>query len=139
MCAGTRTRPVVGSSNREHQHADAQRSPSRRMTRLLILLELPARPAHADVDAWLAAHVRGIAALADVERARLSVLEVGSRRCARAWDRMLELQLADEVERAGWADTGLCGDWLADLRSLGLRPQVLLVHGGTVIGPEERA
>jgi hypothetical protein len=52
---------------------------------------------------------------------------------------MIELHLSDAVGASGWADTGLCGEWLADLRALRLAPVVLLADTASVMPDTERA
>lgn len=110
-----------------------------RVARLLILFTMPAPLSKEQADAWLHEAVAGLSAHADVERAELSRLGSGSRRHPRKWERMLELELADGADADRWADTGLCCDWLAELRSLRLQPVVLLAETETVVRHEERA
>ncbi len=90
-------------------------------------------------DAWLREAVARLSAHRDVERADVSSLAPGSRRCPRNWDRMIELHLTDGAGAGDWADTGPCAEWLADLRSLRLQPVVLLADTATVMPDEERA
>jgi hypothetical protein len=97
-----------------------------RVARLVILLTLPARVSETHGDAWLRDAVALLSAHRDVERAEISSLAPGSRRHARNWDRLIELHLTDGAGASGWADTGPCGEWLADLRSLRLQPVVML-------------
>ena len=110
-----------------------------RVARLLILLTMPTRLSDEQGDAWLREAVAGLSAHRDVECADVSSLAPGSRRSPRNWDRMIELHLRDGAGADEWADTGPCGEWLADLRSLRLQPVVLLADAAAVIGHGERA
>jgi hypothetical protein len=97
-----------------------------RVVRLVILLTLPTPFSEEQGDAWLRDSVALLSAHREVERADVSSLAPGSRRCPCNWDRMIELHLRDGAGASDWADAGLCGEWLADLRSLRLQPVVLL-------------
>lgn len=109
------------------------------VARLLILLTMPAPLSGEQGDAWLHDAVALLSAARDVERADVSSLAPGSRRCPRNWDRLIELHLRDGAGAGAWADAGRCGEWLADLRSLRLQPVVLLADTATVMRDEERA
>ena len=114
---GTRARPL--------QHG--------RVARLLILLPMPAPLGAEQADTWLRDAVAGLSAHAAVERAELTIVGPGSRRSPRHWDRMIELLLTDDTDPRTWTDTGPCGEWLADLRSLRLQPDVVFADATTVI------
>ena len=109
------------------------------MARLLILLTMPAPLSPERAEAWLHDAVADLSAHEEVERAELSTVGPGSRRFPRNWDRLIELHLCDGINAGAWAHTGACGEWLADLRSLRLQPQLLLADATTVIRHEERA
>ena len=110
-----------------------------RVARVVILLTMPAPLAEEQGDGWLHDAVAVLSAHRDVERADVSRLAPGSRRCPRNWDRMIELHLAAGAGASEWADAGACGEWLADLRSLRLQPVVLVADTATVTPNEERA
>ena len=116
---------------RPHQHG--------RVARLLILLPMPRTLSEEQADAWLHDAVAGLSAHAGVEHAELSIVGPGSRRSPNNWDRMIELRLTDDTDPRTWADTGPCGEWLADLRSLRLQPEVLLADATTIIRHGQRA
>jgi hypothetical protein len=105
-----------------------------RVARLLILLTIPAPLSAERAEAWLHDAVAGLSAHEEVERAVLSRLLPGSRRFPRNWDRLIELHLCGGINAGAWVDTGACGEWLADLRSLRLHPQLLLADATIVIG-----
>ena len=107
------------------------------VARLLILLTMPTPLSEEQGDAWLREAVARLSTHRAVERADVSSLATGSRRCPRNWDRLIELHLKDGA--GDWADTGPCAEWLADLRSLRLAPVVLLADTATVLRNEERA
>ena len=104
-----------------------------RVARLLILLPMPRALSAEQGDAWLRDAVAGLSADRDVERADVSCLAPGSRRSPRSWDRMIELHLRDGAGASEWADTGPCAEWLADLRSLRLAPEVLVADATSVM------
>lgn len=103
------------------------------MARLVVLWNRPYHLSAEEAAGWARTEASRLLALEVVERAELTRLQSASERHARCWDWMLELHLAPDADRDGVVDLPPCGEWLADLRRLGLRPTVLLVDGGIAL------
>ena len=95
------------------------------MARLIVLWTQPHHLTAEQAEGWAREQVEGLLALDAVRRADLTPLQSASPRHPAEWDWLLELEIdgpaRDCVER------GPCGEWLGDMRLLGMRPIVLLV------------
>ena len=118
---------------RAHSRAASPTVPS-----LLILWTRPAHLSAREAEAWIRDELGALIAGGTIAGAGLTRLESPSEQHPRQWDWMLELRLHADTDPAACAVEGPCGEWLADMRLLGMRPAVLAVGGRTVLGEDDR-
>jgi hypothetical protein len=91
------------------------------------LMVLWARPYHftaQQAERWARDEVRALLEVDAIHSAELTRLESASARHGCDWDWLLELEIS--LPARDTVDRGPCGELLADLRLLGMRPAVLL-------------
>ncbi len=99
------------------------------MTRLLILVDEPARLSREEAGAWLREAFDELAATAGVQSLELCRLEAAGPSWLTAGDSLIEFQVLDR-ETAQYLVNGPEGSaLLADLRRLGMHPSVQVVDG----------
>jgi hypothetical protein len=95
------------------------------MARVLIFWTHPRHLTVAQAGAWAQGELGRLTGLAPVERAELTRLRSASERFGSPYDWMLELHLASGADTSELVDSPACGDWLGDLRLLGMHPIVI--------------
>lgn len=96
------------------------------VSRLLVVWTRPRHLSTAEADDWVEPAIARLTGLDGLARAELTVLESAAVRYWREWDWLLELRLAPGVDRQEWLTNDAWIDWIADLRLLGMRPQVMV-------------
>jgi hypothetical protein len=92
--------------------------------RLLVLWSRPHHLSDEEAERWARAELRGVATAPGIRSLQLRRLEAPSPRYAGDWRWLLELEI-DGPARA-CVESGPCGEWLADLRLLGMRAEVVV-------------
>ncbi len=98
------------------------------MARLLILWNRPSHLTDDDAERWARTELRGVLAHESVAGAALTRLERASPRYGGDWQWLVEFEVSGPVR--DWVEQGVCADWLADMRLLGMRPAVVLAGEG---------
>jgi hypothetical protein len=96
------------------------------VSRLLVVWTRPRHLSTEEADDWVEPAIARILVLDGLAWAELTVLESAAVRYWREWDWLLELHLAAGVDRQDWLARDAWVDWMADLRLLGMRPQVMV-------------
>jgi hypothetical protein len=102
------------------------------MARLIVLCGRPYQLTGEEAADWLRRDVQRLLEADVVTHAELTQVQPGSAHHPAGCHWMLELHLEDGIDAHGLADAPPCGDWLSELRQLGMQPVVLLADGGTV-------
>ena len=92
------------------------------MSRLLVVWADPVHLSPDEAAAWARDSVGALAAMPGVERATLARLAPASERSASLRDWLLELHLEPGATARDLSGTREYGDWLLDLRLLGMQP-----------------
>jgi hypothetical protein len=108
-----------------------------RVPRLLVFWTRPQHLSAEEADAWTSEQLSGLQDLEAVERARLTRLGTPSTAHPQEWDWMLELDLAPGADARRCVESGWCGEWLADLQLLGMRPAAVLADDGRALPAED--
>jgi hypothetical protein len=100
--------------------------------RVLIWWSRPHHLSIEDAERWVRTELRGVIAADAVRSAELVRLEPASQRHGGEWHWLLELELDDPVRDR--LESGAWGEWLADLRLLGMKPEVAVATGPVEMG-----
>jgi hypothetical protein len=96
------------------------------MSRLLVLCRRPYHVDRAEGEAWLRRELEAVLRRDRLHGARLTGLENAGEWSTRNWDWLIELHVDDRSPPGSLSDRGACGELLADMRLLGMRPTVAL-------------
>jgi hypothetical protein len=94
------------------------------VARLMVLWTRPSHFTPLEAERWARDEVGALLAVDAIHSAELTRLESASARHGCDWDWLLELEIS--LPARDTVDGGPCGEWLADLRLLGMHPAVLL-------------
>jgi hypothetical protein len=108
------------------------------MGRLVILWTRPYHLSAEEADAWSRREAKRLARLEGVDWGELTRVRSPSLHYPNEWDWMLELHLHAGVDPQECADMQECGDWVRDLRLLGMRPTVVVVEHSTSLDEKAR-
>jgi hypothetical protein len=100
--------------------------------RVLIVWSRPHHLTAEEASRWVAGEVRALLRADATRSGELRRLECASARHRCDWHWLLELDVAGPANE--YVDEGACAEWLADLRLLGMHPQVMLV--GDPVAPD---
>ena len=104
------------------------------VARLLVLWSRPHHLSAEEAERWARDELRGVAAAAGIRSAELRRLEAASPRYSGDWQWLLELEIDGPVREC--VENGPCGDWLADLRLLGIKAEVVLAAEAIELGTD---
>ena len=110
--------------------------PSALVSRLTVMWIDPMHLSPDEAEAWIRRESERLLELDEVERLELVRVERASDAHAHPWDWLLDVHLLPGVAGAACVDRPLFAEWLGDLRLLGMRPVVLFVGDGTVMGSD---
>jgi hypothetical protein len=103
------------------------------MSRIIIRWRPPSHLTAEDAAAWARQEIGRMLEDDDaVGRAELTLLRGASERHPADNEWMVELHLSRGVDGYEFVDRPTCDEWLSDMRSLGLRPFVMLADGETL-------
>ena len=96
------------------------------MPRLLLLCRHPYHLRWRDADGWLRRELQTALRRDGLDGARLTRLESASSHSARSFDWLIEFRLDRQLASAAMGRGGACEELVADMRLLGLAPEVAL-------------
>ena len=96
------------------------------MLRLLVLCRHPYHLRWRDADGWLRRELEAVLRRDGLDGATLTKLESASSHSARSFDWLIEFRLDRELASTAMGRGGACEALVADMRLLGLTPEVAL-------------
>jgi hypothetical protein len=96
---------------------------------LLLFARRPYHLSDEEADSWMRTQAASLVRAEAVTGVQLSRLQSPAARQGSGWDWLIEMQLTRAEDAAGVARDQACRDLVADLRLLGMHPNLVLVDG----------